>query len=1158
MNEITTFLRENEVIFTGNSLCPDKTANMFLDNTQINSYCQRGNKLVVTSANNAAKFTIGDKILNTTTKMFGKVLATSNNVMYIDQNYLTINVSPYSSSISLSQSDFDTDDIVYQAYLVPRTGNVQEITPSTHRLYSTFQNTFGVWLHKVFVEDYSYRYWHWGYHTRHIHREYDASVVGQITRSYSVYFPVNGALDGNGKCTYYYAFAIDDRGTFYLDDVAIKTVEQSGHTWLTNPTYTAFQVTPGVHTVKWVAENLGTPSVDNPGSVALHITTFQDARTNSTLFSSRNPPNINGYDEIVTFQGRVAYYDAARKILAMVPEKGVFNATPNIKESTLMRVKGGTYVNVGTYGAATTSAVISGDIFPAGSSIVETSNSSNTAIISSYSHYSGVVVRSNSQNQIQTIGNPEYLEAKDKVITFTAGSILADKGYKRIVTNVEDNILTLNTAVAGIQANSRFTIGDHVVDDHGVVSGIFNIPERPDAKFTTGEKLFTITDTTETGNNLYSMRATGTYKVTGEGTPSAAPVSTISAANPEVKLPRVRTAKGFDPMAQTFFVPGANTTNDSGDIQTSYGVHISSIDLFFAQKPQISLTNPAQSDEQLPVTVSIVTVENDIPTSNVLAQSIVECRNVNVSTLPSLANTSTLTNFKFSTPVHLETDKNYAITINTDSPYYSLYVAELGGNMLGVNPPRRVSEQPYVGNFYKAQNASNWTPILNTDLMFRMNKCQFATNSLGTILMRPKNVTSNVSVDSIVIHTIENNSKPTSTKYKVRANNVNGVDTAYQYIDVNTEYSFGEDLVSSNKGSSRRRIIVGGDPNSFNVGVEFFTTDPTVSPIISREKMSAVAFENIINDASLANSKIGILTGGLHANTSNITVTISAPDDTINGVQAQGYAVLVDSISANNIFIGNAGSGYSIGSPPTVTISNSPTNSEMANNTANAYATINGGGIATIVVDKPGSGYANVVPTITIAAPGSGTTATAYVRSNVAAVYLTEQGSGYFTTPTITISEPSMSVNAVAHINGETDASGGNCVSRYITKRVDLAPGFDAGDLRVFLDCIRPRGTNINVYYKVKSSADPDTFDSKTWQLMNKMNDLYSKDQDQVIELEFRPNTLKNVLSYNINGTAYPIGGKFNQYAIKVTLSAADTTVVPYVKNLSAIATPEG
>jgi hypothetical protein len=72
------------------------------------------------------------------------------------------------------------------------------------------------------------------------------------------------------------------------------------------------------------------------------------------------------------------------------------------------------------------------------------------------------------------------------------------------------------------------------------------------------------------------------------------------------------------------------------------------------------------------------------------------------------------------------------------------------------------------------------------------------------------------------------------------------------------------------------------------------------------------------------------------------------------------------------------------------------------------------------------------------------------------------------------------------------------------------------------------------------------------------MKDTKSKDSQQMISLEFRPDVLENILKYTENGRQYPIGGKFKYFAVKVCLTAADTTVAPYVQNLRIIATPGG
>ena len=57
--------------------------------------------------------------------------------------------------------------------------------------------------------------------------------------------------------------------------------------------------------------------------------------------------------------------------------------------------------------------------------------------------------------------------------------------------------------------------------------------------------------------------------------------------------------------------------------------------------------------------------------------------------------------------------------------------------------------------------------------------------------------------------------------------------------------------------------------------------------------------------------------------------------------------------------------------------------------------------------------------------------------------------------------------------------------SRYITRRVELADGFEANDLVVYLDVNRPAGTDIKVYYKILSQNDSDNFDDKMYTEMD-------------------------------------------------------------------------
>ncbi len=135
----------------------------------------------------------------------------------------------------------------------------------------------------------------------------------------------------------------------------------------------------------------------------------------------------------------------------------------------------------------------------------------------------------------------------------------------------------------------------------------------------------------------------------------------------------------------------------------------------------------------------------------------------------------------------------------------------------------------------------------------------------------------------------------------------------------------------------------------------------------------------------------------------------------------------------------------------------------------------------------------------------------------------------------------------------ETNAEGGDAIARYITRRVNLKDGFDATDLNVHLTAIREAGSTIGVYYKVLSQYDTQTFDEKSWTLMNEVtnsNSVSGSDtEDEYLELEFSPvginaNYISNLVTYD----------SFKTFAIKIVMTSANTTKVPLIKDLRVIA----
>ena len=216
------------------------------------------------------------------------------------------------------------------------------------------------------------------------------------------------------------------------------------------------------------------------------------------------------------------------------------------------------------------------------------------------------------------------------------------------------------------------------------------------------------------------------------------------------------------------------------------------------------------------------------------------------------------------------------------------------------------------------------------------------------------------------------------------------------------------------------------------------------------------------------------------------------------------------------------------------------------------------------VIVNSGSSYANSTDvTVSITGGnGSGATATANVVGGIIdAIYVTNPGSGYTTSPTIIITPGSGGGSgASVTYNGEDKKSGGNSAARYLTRKVTLADGFDSGDLRVYLTGYKPSGSGIYVYYKVLSGSDSDVFDDKNYQLMTELGNpnFISANKQDYRELTFAPGIVgaaNNTINYTTSSTAY---NSFKTFAIKVVMSGSNTTDVPKVRDIRAIALPAG
>jgi hypothetical protein len=374
-----------------------------------------------------------------------------------------------------------------------------------------------------------------------------------------------------------------------------------------------------------------------------------------------------------------------------------------------------------------------------------------------------------------------------------------------------------------------------------------------------------------------------------------------------------------------------------------------------------------------------------------------------------------------------------------------------------------------------------------------------------------------------------------------------------------SEQPYGGSLFQSQNGSTWS-----ADQNTdmmFRLYRKVFSTTPAVAQFLVDKPSSNVAFDL------------------LHTITSEVTMANTTLDYSFLSEKATGGLTSFLPVNSKEDYAMDDGNGRRILNPTTgnttfiLKATMSTLNPDISpildttrfggifiDNDINNLPLINSG----FVIANAGTGYANSADvTVTISGGGgSGAVATATVTSNaITAITLTNAGSGYTKSPTITITPGSGGgSSASVTYNGEDKKSGGNSKVRYMTRKVTLADGFDSGDLRVYLTAYKPSGSNIHVYYKILSGSDSEVFDDKNYQLMAELGNanFVATNKNDYRELSFAPGAsgaANNTVSYTSGSTAY---NSFKTFAIKIVMSGSDTTDVPKVRDLRAIALPSG
>lgn len=195
------------------------------------------------------------------------------------------------------------------------------------------------------------------------------------------------------------------------------------------------------------------------------------------------------------------------------------------------------------------------------------------------------------------------------------------------------------------------------------------------------------------------------------------------------------------------------------------------------------------------------------------------------------------------------------------------------------------------------------------------------------------------------------------------------------------------------------------------------------------------------------------------------------------------------------------------------------------------------------------SGNANVV----ISAPQESWGTQAYANvvfdaatNSLTRFEITNSGSGYTGNVTATVlRDGTASANATVEVRNEIRPSGGNAIARYITRRVNLASGFESTDLKAYLLGYVPSETYIKVYCKL-ATVESTFFELEPWREME-LESSGNQSESGFVDYKYKLPT----------ASALPEGDRFKTFALKIVMYSNNSVRVPVIRDLRVIALDE-
>ena len=421
--------------------------------------------------------------------------------------------------------------------------------------------------------------------------------------------------------------------------------------------------------------------------------------------------------------------------------------------------------------------------------------------------------------------------------------------------------------------------------------------------------------------------------------------------------------------------------------------------------------------------------------------------------------------------------------------------------------------------------------------------------------------------------------------------------TAYKDTNVNeTVYRSGlsDTALSSPDNRTGTGIIEEDQPDSFNIKVNFGTDSSSVSPIIDTQQMNTVFVQNRVDnleinpatDLTIKDGGTGFAVndvllvynsdlGTVPALTNTTTTNAACQTGLNNGRETNAGHLVVSAISGITITGTVATAAFKVGEVVEQVVSGTNAKGTVIGTTGAS----SGSGEISVLVTQDAFETASGTHTKVITGATSGAT----IGASNSAITIDTNAGGIASlahpasasdanrprrlSGSVSIGSTSptdaTATNALIQLNDELDPTGGIADARYISKVMVLKEGFESEDIKVLVNAVRPKGTQVYVYARIKAAEDTESFDTRPfirlYELTNP-DDVSQKETDS-LSLEFvsyKKLSDGNIDQATVGGTRYSSNGsnyeKFNEYQIKIVMVSESTNVVPLIESYGAIA----